>query len=85
MLLLEPKYWKDYELIDSGDYEKLERFGKYIISRPEPQAVWQKLYPKTNGSGWLMQLSNVKKENHRMTAMKEGSGYKKRGCPTNGL
>ncbi len=42
MLLLEPSYWKDYELIDSGDYEKLECFGKHIIRRPEPQAVWRK-------------------------------------------
>lgn len=42
MQLLAPQYWVDYELIDSGDYEKLERFGKYIIRRPEPQAVWRK-------------------------------------------
>lgn len=42
MLLLNPEYWTDYELIDSGNYEKLERFGKYIIARPEPQAVWRK-------------------------------------------
>jgi 23S rRNA (cytosine1962-C5)-methyltransferase len=42
MLLLEPLYWKDYELIDSGNFEKLERFGKYILLRPEPQAVWNK-------------------------------------------
>lgn len=42
MQLLRPQHWKDYELIDSGDYEKLERFGKYIIRRPEPQAVWRK-------------------------------------------
>lgn len=42
MQLLSPQYWKDYELIDSGEYEKLERFGKYIIRRPEPQAVWRK-------------------------------------------
>jgi len=34
--------WEDYELIDTGDYEKLERFGKYILRRPEPQAVWRK-------------------------------------------
>ena len=34
--------WKDYELIDSGGYEKLEKFGKYVISRPEPQAIWPK-------------------------------------------
>lgn len=32
----------DYELIDSGDFEKLERFGKYVTRRPEPQAIWHK-------------------------------------------
>ena len=37
-----PENWKDYELIDSGGLEKLERFGKYILTRPEPQAVWEK-------------------------------------------
>ena len=42
MLLLTPKHWKDYELIDCGNFEKLERFGKYILSRPEPQALWNK-------------------------------------------
>ncbi|HPW86030.1 MAG TPA: class I SAM-dependent methyltransferase, partial [Chitinophagales bacterium] len=37
-----PKHWKDYELIDSGNFEKLERFGLYITIRPEPQAVWER-------------------------------------------
>jgi 23S rRNA (cytosine1962-C5)-methyltransferase len=37
-----PSSWQDYELIDSGDFEKLERFGKYTLSRPEPQAIWSK-------------------------------------------
>ncbi len=40
MQLLSPSRWKDYELLDSGNFEKLERFGKYITIRPEPQAVW---------------------------------------------
>lgn len=44
MELLTPQHWKDYELIDCGDFEKLERFGKYIAIRPEPQAVWPKVY-----------------------------------------
>lgn len=39
--LLSP-VWQDYELIDSGDFEKLERFGKYVTRRPEPQAIWHK-------------------------------------------
>ena len=42
MKLLYPVNWKDYELIDSGNFEKLERFGNYILTRPEPQAVWDK-------------------------------------------
>jgi len=42
MKLLSPEHWTDYELIDTGGFEKLERFGQYILSRPEPQAVWTK-------------------------------------------
>ncbi|MCX6249248.1 MAG: class I SAM-dependent methyltransferase [Bacteroidetes bacterium] len=38
--------WTDYELIDSGGLEKLERFGEYILGRPEPQAVWKKAMPE---------------------------------------
>jgi len=32
--------WKEYELIDTGGGEKLERWGKYILRRPDPQAIW---------------------------------------------
>ena len=34
--------WQDYELIDSGDFEKLERWGRWVTRRPEPQAIWHK-------------------------------------------
>ncbi len=34
--------WKDYELLDSGDGFKLERFGGYTLARPEPKALWHK-------------------------------------------
>jgi len=34
------EFWKDYELIDSGEGEKLERFGSYCLARPEPKALW---------------------------------------------
>jgi 23S rRNA (cytosine1962-C5)-methyltransferase len=40
VLLLSPPNFPDYELIDSGNFEKLERFGKFITIRPEPQAIW---------------------------------------------
>lgn len=37
-----PTSWKDYELIDSGDGEKLERFGDVVLIRPETAAIWPK-------------------------------------------
>ncbi len=37
-----PSSWTDYELLDCGNFEKLERFGEYILVRPEPQALWKR-------------------------------------------
>jgi len=42
MKIYSPTNWVDYELIDCGGFEKLERFGSYVLNRPEPQAVWKK-------------------------------------------
>lgn len=43
-----PSFWnKSYQLIDSGNFEKLEQFGKYTVRRPEPQAVWQRHLPES--------------------------------------
>ena len=33
--------WKDYELLDCGGGEKLERWGQQILVRPDPQAIWE--------------------------------------------
>jgi 23S rRNA (cytosine1962-C5)-methyltransferase len=33
--------WKDYELLDATDGERLERWGKYILVRPDPQIIWR--------------------------------------------
>lgn len=41
--------WKDYELLDMSNGEKLERWGKYILIRPDPQIVWDK---KVNPKLW---------------------------------
>lgn len=41
--------WKDYELLDMAKGQKLERWGKYILIRPDPQIVWDK---KTNPKLW---------------------------------
>ena len=32
--------WKDYEVLDTSAGEKLERWGKYILVRPDPQVIW---------------------------------------------
>ena len=37
----------DYELIDSGGEEKLERYGKFLLLRPDPQALWEKGLPES--------------------------------------
>ena len=46
--------WKDYEVLDASDGEKLERWGKYILLRPDPQVIWNtpknhEAYRKLNG------------------------------------
>ena len=32
--------WKDYEVLDTGNGEKLERWGDYLLVRPDPQVIW---------------------------------------------
>ena len=46
--------WKDYELLDTSDGERLERWGNYILIRPDPQVIWKgkrehKLWSKAHG------------------------------------
>lgn len=46
--------WKDYEVIDTSDGEKLERWGDYVLLRPDPQVIWStkkedKRWRKLNG------------------------------------
>ena len=41
--------WKDYELLDCGGGERLERWGKYLLVRPDPQAIWR---PEGRHPGW---------------------------------
>lgn len=33
--------WADYELLDCSDGQRLERWGKYILVRPDPQVLWK--------------------------------------------
>jgi 23S rRNA (cytosine1962-C5)-methyltransferase len=38
----------DYELIDSGNGRRLEKFGQYLIDRPDPEVLWQQTLPVSN-------------------------------------
>ena len=46
------KDWGDYELLDTGEGEKLERFGKYVFARPYEDAVWSKTLTKEVQENW---------------------------------
>ena len=41
--------WKEYEVLDTSDGERLERWGKYLLVRPDPQVIWNT--PKDH-PGW---------------------------------
>jgi 23S rRNA (cytosine1962-C5)-methyltransferase len=82
MKLLHPGSWKEYELIDSGDFEKLERFGKYILIRPEPQAIWRKVL---SDEEWKKsahaKFVREQKENYRFTDEVKGGWSKDPSMP----
>ena len=40
--------WKDFEVLDTGDGEKLEQWGNYLLARPDPQVIW----PKADEALW---------------------------------
>ena len=65
-------WWKDYELLDSGFGEKLERFGPYVLRRPEPKALWA---PTLSEGDWN-RLSH--------TRFKPGAGFGKAGKEDSG-
>ena len=44
--VLESPNWQDYDLLDTGDGLKLERFGPYTFIRPEVQAMWKRALPE---------------------------------------
>ena len=64
--------WADYELLDSGDGMKLERFGQYVLSRPEPKALW---HPSLPAKEW-QRLAHV--------TFKPGAGFGKAGKEDSG-
>ena len=49
LALLTSSKWRDYELLDSGNARKFERFGSYNFIRPESQAIWE---PRLSQKDW---------------------------------
>ena len=75
---LTPQHWKDYELIDSGNFEKLERFGEFILCRPEPQAIWDKTLPEKEWmSLWSAKYEREKGKNQIVMTSEKGHWIKK--------
>jgi len=92
MLLLSPQNFPDYELIDCGNFEKLERFGKFVTIRPEPQAVWdkgfsekdwekkahEKFVPRSSSSGEWKKIKEMPDRWNISYELEGGSGSKQR-------
>lgn len=62
MIVLTTPNWPDYELLDSGNGMKLERFGKYILSRPDPQAIWKRKLPQTKWADTDAYFKRIKED-----------------------
>jgi 23S rRNA (cytosine1962-C5)-methyltransferase len=65
--------WKDYEVIDCSKGEKLERWGRFILVRPDPQVIWdtpqtEERWKKKNGAGlYLLPLPDCGKARKRLS------------------
>lgn len=81
MQLLYPASWKDYELIDSGDGQKLERFGKFVLSRPEPQAIWSKVLPEKDWAAANAIFNREQKDKFRHSDDVNGGWTRVKGMP----
>lgn len=71
MKILTPENWTDYELIDCGDFEKLERFGDYILIRPESQALWSK---KLSAEEWKKMAHAHYRREHQQKSYRTNDG-----------
>jgi 23S rRNA (cytosine1962-C5)-methyltransferase len=75
--LIHPADWKDYELLDSGEGQKLERFGPYILIRPEPQAIWSRVQSEEQWHHLAhARFDREQKDRYRFTDEVQG-GWKK--------
>jgi 23S rRNA (cytosine1962-C5)-methyltransferase len=81
MEILQPTNFKEYKLLDSGNYKKLEQFGSIITSRPEPQAIWS---PSLSEAEWIkLAHATFKKEKQHDLAGERGEWVLKNGIQQN--
>ncbi len=64
--------WKDYEVIDASDGERLERWGDYILIRPDPQVIWS---TQKKDKRWMMP------NGHYFRSDKGGGHWEFKGLP----
>jgi 23S rRNA (cytosine1962-C5)-methyltransferase len=80
--MLHPSSWREYQLIDSGNFEKLEQFGDFTLIRPEPQAIWQ---PKMSFDAWKSKahahFTREQKDKFRFSDEVKGGWKKLRSIP----
>ena len=61
--------WQDYELLDCGGGEKLERWGRQVLVRPDPQAIWET--PHAN-PGWRQANARYLRSRRRISCRRAG-------------
>ena len=67
--------WKEFELLDCGRGEKLERWGNKLLVRPDPQAIWNTPVPFQAGS---IRMAGISAANLAVATGRRGS------CPSGG-
>lgn len=73
------KRWDGYTLLDSGEGEKLERFGNIVVARPEPQAIWSKALSEAE---WETQAhATFRRADLDQPQGERGTWQLKKGCP----
>lgn len=70
-VVLTTKPSKDYELVDSGGEEKLERYGSFLLARPDPQTLWPKKLPEGE---WAKANARFVREGNPSTGSGQGKG-----------
>ena len=93
--MIAAKGWRDYELLDCSDGERLERWGKYILIRPDPQVIWKGrkdhplwnsadgVYTRSKSGGGSWTVNNLPDEWHisygKLTFSVKPMGFKHNG------